>query len=75
MFLTSGKTLIEILMDQLREHKINEKEMDIGTYIIGCISDDGYLKRNTQAISEDLMFSKNLSCSDQDIINVLNIIQ
>ena len=75
VFITSGKTLIEILMDQLREHKINEKEMDIGSYIIGCIGDDGYLKRNVQAISEDLMFSKNLACSDEDIIHVLKIIQ
>ncbi len=75
LILSSGKNLLEILMDQLREHKISEKSFEIGTYIIGCVNDDGYLKRSIQQISEDLIFSKNLICSNEEVLSVLKIIQ
>jgi len=75
LILSSGKNLLEILMDQLREHNISEKSFEIGTYIIGCVNDDGYLKRSIQQISEDLIFSKNLICSDEEVLAVLEIIQ
>ena len=61
-------------MDQLREYKIDKKSYEIGEYIIGCINDDGYLKRDVQEISEDLIFSKNLVCSVKEVL-VLNIVQ
>ena len=62
-------------MDQLREYKIDKKSHEIGEYIIGCINDDGYLKRDVQEISEDLIFSKNLVCSVKEVLEVLNIVQ
>ena len=75
LILSSGKNLLEILMDQLREHKISEKSFEIGIYIIGCVNDDGYLKRSIRQICEDLIFSKNLTCSDEEVLDVLQIIQ
>ena len=75
LILSSGKNLLEILMDQLREHKISKKSFEIGAYIIGCINDDGYLKRNIQQICEDLIFSKNLTCSSEEVKEVLQVIQ
>ena len=75
LVLSAGKNLLEILMDQLREHKISEKSFEIGTYIIGCINDDGYLKRSIQAICEDLIFSKNLVCSEEEVNESLSMIQ
>lgn len=75
LILSSGKNLLEILMDQLREHKINEKSFEIGLYIIGCINDDGYLKRNINQICEDLIFSKNLICTEDEVFEILKIIQ
>ena len=75
LILSSGQNLFEILSDQLREHKISEKYYEIGTYIIGCINDDGYLKRSLQQISEDLIFSKNLICSEKEVLEMLKIVQ
>ena len=75
LILSSGKNLLEILMDQLREHKISEKSFEIGAYIIGCVNDDGYLTRDIQQICEDLIFSKNLSCSSEEVLEILQIIQ
>ena len=73
--LNSGKNLFEILNDQLREHKLSEKDYEIGYYIIGCINDDGYLNRKPLQICDDLVFSKNLNCNEQEILEVLTIIQ
>ncbi len=75
LILSSGQNLFEILSDQLREHKISEKYYEIGTYIIGCVNDDGYLKRSLQQISEDLIFSKNLICSEKEVLEMLKIVQ
>ena len=75
IILNSGKNLFEILNDQLREHKLSEKDFEIGYYIIGCINDDGYLNRKPLQICDDLVFSKNLNCNEQEVLEVLTIIQ
>ena len=75
IILNTGKNLFEILNDQLREHKLSEKDFEIGYYIIGCINDDGYLNRKPLQICDDLVFSKNLNCNEQEILEVLTIIQ
>jgi RNA polymerase sigma-54 factor len=75
IILNSGKNLFEILNDQLREHKLSEKDYEIGYYIIGCINDDGYLNRKPLQICDDLVFSKNLNCNEQEVLEVLTIIQ
>ena len=59
----------------MREHKLSEKDFEIGYYIIGCINDDGYLNRKPLQICDDLVFSKNLNCNEQEILEVLTIIQ
>ena len=75
IILNTGKNLFEILNDQLREHKLSEKDFEIGYYIIGCINDDGYLNRKPLQICDDLVFSKNLNCNEQEVLEVLTIIQ
>ena len=60
---SGGESLFDTLQKQLGEHKLNDKEAEIGNFIIGCINDDGYLTRDTQAIADDLVFSKNLICT------------
>ena len=71
---SGGESLFEVLQKQLGEHKLSYKKKDIGNYIIGCINDDGYLTRDTQAISDDLIFSRNLSCTLEEIEDTLQIV-
>ena len=70
-----GESLLDTLQKQLGEHKLNDKETEIGNFIIGCINDDGYLTRDTQAIADDLVFSKNLICTVEEIKKILEIVQ
>ncbi len=72
---SGGESLFDTLQKQLGEHKLNDKETEIGNFIIGCINDDGYLTRDTQAIADDLVFSKNLICTVEEIKKILEIVQ
>ena len=72
---SGGESLFDLLKKQLGEHKLTDKKSDIGNFVIGCINDDGYLTRDAQAISDDLIFSKNLICSLGEIHDVLEIVQ
>jgi len=71
---SGGESLFQILQKQLGEHKLNDKKSEIGNYIIGCINDDGYLTRDNQAISDDLIFSRNLNCNLEEIQEVVEIV-
>ena len=72
---SGGESLFDSLQKQLGEYKLNDKDCEIGNFIIGCINDDGYLTRDTQAIADDLVFSKNLVCTLNEIQHVLDIVQ
>ena len=43
--IVGGQTHLDILKLQLSEFKLSDKEQKIGQYIIGCVDDDGYMRR------------------------------
>ena len=53
----------------------SEKQVQIAEQVIGSIDDDGYLRRESTAIIDDLMFSKNLTVTEEEIEAVIMIIQ
>lgn len=65
----------EELMEQFTAIADNDKELIIGNQIIGSIDDDGYLRRNLDAIVNDLAFSMNVETSIDDLNKVLHKIQ
>ena len=73
--IASTNSLVETLEHQLNYLKLSEKEQKIGKQIIGNIDDDGYMKRDIQAIINDLAFSQNLTVSTREIKDILKHIQ
>lgn len=71
----TDKNLNDILLEQLEMQNLNDTEMQIGEYIIGCLDDDGYLRRDLQSISNDLLFIYNISADIHQINKILKIIQ
>ena len=65
----------EILEEQLHTINLSDKELLIGTQIIGSLDDDGYLRRSLDAIADDIMLSTNIECTTDEIENVLTEIQ
>src|SRR5215212_4649363 len=65
----------EHLQDQLLMLKLDENQKKIAEQIIGSIDDDGYLRRETAAIVDDLAFRQNIETNDEEIENLIKRIQ
>lgn len=63
------------LEQQLGLRDLSEQEYTIGVYIIGCIDEDGYLRREIEMIVDDLAFNYNITSNVTEIEKVLKIIQ
>jgi len=70
-----GSSFKEHLSEQLGLRKLTEKQEMIGEYIIGNIDDDGYVRRELEAIGDDLAFSYGVEVSYEEIHEILMIIQ
>jgi RNA polymerase sigma-54 factor len=71
----SDSSFQESLITQLGLRKLNDVEYVIGLTLIGNLDDSGYLRRETSAMVDDLLFSQNISVTEEEILAVLKIIQ
>jgi RNA polymerase sigma-54 factor len=65
----------EELQEQFNSIAESEKELAIGTQLIGTLDDDGYLRRPLEAIVNDLAFSINIDTNLEEMKRVLHKIQ
>ena len=72
---SGGTTFHEQLENQLGLHNLNDKQIQIAHYIIGNIDDDGYLRREIDAMVDDLAFTQNIICTNIELEEVLKVIQ
>jgi RNA polymerase sigma-54 factor len=72
---TEGPGFQEILEQQLGLKDISDKEYTIGLYLIGCIDEDGYLRRDIDLIVDDLAFNYNLTTDSKEVEAVLKVLQ
>ncbi len=70
-----GQSLNEYLLQQLGLRDLPKRKEEIAQYIIGNIDDDGYLRRELSAISNDLAFQTGQDINEDEIEEVLGIIQ
>ncbi len=73
--LAAGPGFQELLEQQLGLKELNENEYTIGKYLIGCIDEDGYVRRDLELIVDDLAFNYNITTTAQEIAAVLKVIQ
>ncbi|MBL7749611.1 MAG: RNA polymerase factor sigma-54 [Chitinophagaceae bacterium] len=65
----------ELLLNQLGLLKLEEKEQAIAEQIVGSIDEDGYLRRETAAIVDDLAFRQNIISSEPEVEALIKRIQ
>jgi RNA polymerase sigma-54 factor len=65
----------ETLHQQLDLAPISEKDFLIGQQIIGSLDDDGYLRRSTTSLLDDLAFSQNVIAEEEEVEEMLKLIQ
>jgi len=73
--LSVGKTLHEHLVSQLGYLKLDEREEVLGKQLIGSIDSDGYIRRELEAIVNDLAFSQGVETDEEELENILFKIQ
>ena len=71
----SAVSFFDTLVNQLGLLKLDEKEQRIAVQIVGSIDEDGYLRRETSAIVDDLAFRQNIDATDEEVETVIKKIQ
>src|SRR5690349_12099726 len=61
----------ELLEAQLGMLKLDDREYRIAEQIIGSIDEDGYLRRETTAIVDDLAFRQNIDSTDEEVEGII----
>jgi RNA polymerase sigma-54 factor len=65
----------ESLLEQLGLMSLEEQQHRIAEQIVGSIDDDGYLRRDTSAIVDDLAFRQNIQTSAAEVEQLIRRIQ
>jgi len=63
------------LISQLRLRDLNTEELELATYLVGTIDDDGLLRRELIDIVDDLAFSQGVFTVEKELERLLEIIQ
>ena len=70
-----GVGSVDALERQLALRDLNDHQYQIGLFLIGCLNDDGYIRRAFSAIVDDLAFSQNVITNEEEVLHVLKIFQ
>ena len=54
---------------------MEDKERKIAEQIVGSIDDDGYLRRDTAAIVDDLAFRQNIDSNEEEVEKLIKLVQ
>ena len=65
----------DLLLQQLSMLQLNERDQLIAEQIVGSIDDDGYLRRETSSIVNDLAFKQNMEITEEEVEALLLQIQ
>ncbi|MEN8247770.1 MAG: RNA polymerase factor sigma-54 [Bacteroidota bacterium] len=75
MPIATASTLTEQLFTQLGYIKLDERQNIVAKQLIGSIESDGYIRRDIDAIINDLAFSQNVETSHEEVEEILAKIQ
>ena len=71
----SGMSFTQLILNQLRTERLNDLEMKIAEFLVGCIDEDGYIRQNLEDIIDDLAFTQNIITEYKTVESILKIIQ
>ena len=70
-----GSSLIEELKAQVYLTDMTKPQRHIAKWVLGNIDDDGYLRRTTEQLVDDLMFQEQLSVTDEEMETIVKQIK
>ena len=69
------ESFTQSLQEQLGYRNLTEHQYAVGSFIIGSLDDDGYLRRSIDSIVDDLSFRANVETDEQEVLSMLKVIQ
>lgn len=69
------ESFTENLQDQLGFRNLNEKQHAIASFLIGSLDGDGYLRRDTDSIIDDLAFRAGVEATEEEVLDMLKVVQ
>ncbi len=73
-FITESRSLTDFLEQQLGYRALNPRQRTLADYIVGSLDDDGYLRRDLDAMADDIAFATGLETDEQELEQVLGVI-
>ena len=71
---SESESFHDYLLSQLHLKNLSEEKMKIGEYLVGNIDESGYMRREPETISDDLMFQYGLEIPVSTIHEILKVI-
>ncbi|WP_346237585.1 RNA polymerase factor sigma-54 [Niabella insulamsoli] len=65
----------DLMVSQLGLLSLDDQQKKIAEHIIGSIDEDGYLRRDTPALVDDLAFRQNIQTTVEEVDNIITQIQ
>lgn len=75
MPMVSSTSFQETLFSQIENLELTEQERIIAEYLLGCIDEDGYIRRELSSVVDDISFSQNITTTEAELESVLRMIQ
>ena len=75
MPMASSVSFQDLLFAQLENLDLTPPQTELAEYLLGCIDEDGYLRRELGAVADDLAFSQNTTVNTEELGEVLKMIQ
>ncbi|MDC1492540.1 RNA polymerase factor sigma-54 [Flavobacteriaceae bacterium] len=71
----SGISFNQLILNQLHTERLNDSEMKIADFLVGCIDEGGYIRQSLEDIIDDLAFTQNVIVEYETLNTILKIIQ
>ena len=65
----------ENLIVQLGYRKMDDRSRAIAEFVIGSLDDDGYLRRDLESLSYDILLRLNIETTEEELEQILKVIQ
>ncbi|MHB9054964.1 MAG: RNA polymerase factor sigma-54 [Paludibacteraceae bacterium] len=72
---SAGLTFHEYLSDQVGLLHLNEHQRKLVEYIIGNIDEEGYLRRDAEAMVDDIVFQVGVDTTEDEIRQLIKLVQ
>ena len=69
------ESFTQSLQEQLGYRNLTEHQYAVGSFIIGSLDDDGYLRRSIDSIVDDLSFRANVETTEEEVLEMLSVVQ